>query len=509
MTAVSSTVVRSEFEVRPGPGATARTGKVLTILLAIVAAAAAFVAGSAFGGGSKAAIVLPIAAVLALVVGILALTRFSTFVLLILAVRSSIDITKLSGASAGTTSTDTVTRGLDPESILALLFLVASALWLLARYRERGSLPGSPLRLGLVLFWATGMLSILTSAHMLGGILDATRLLAVVMMFIVLEQLMQDVVVTRRVLVAAFASLLFPLLYTVFLALLGRTPTELRDGIHRVTGPFSQSTTFGRYLMFLVIFGAAIYRYVHGRARVALAILLAASAIALVLTLTFSVLIGAAFGLCVVAVRSRNPRILAGLLLVAVASLLFLPALASRISSLGASQQVGQAPTGNTLAWRLGYWTEVLPLANHNPITGIGLNSTQYETDVAKQPHNDFLRAYVECGVIGLAAYVFMLWALLGLGRRAIRRAPPGTLDYGIGIGLLGCASAFILISFASNAITSVATLWYLFTFAAAGSAVVYRNRPHSAAETTSAASPTDVGRTEPAVARIPQPRPS
>src|SRR5207248_1866512 len=78
--------------------------------------------------------------------GLLALTRFQIYVMVMLIARSSLDLAKLSQRTAGTTSVGASSRALDPSSILAVLFLLAAGVWLAAQYRYRGSLPGSPLR---------------------------------------------------------------------------------------------------------------------------------------------------------------------------------------------------------------------------------------------------------------------------------------------------------------------------------------------------------------------------
>jgi O-antigen ligase len=162
---------------------------------------------------------------------------------------------------------------------------------------------------------------------------------------------------------------------------------------------------------------------------------------------------------------------LVALCLTAVLGLIFLPAVGDRFAQLADARAVGGAPTGNTLAWRLGYWAEVVTLADRNPLTGIGPNMTQYQTDEAKKPHNDFLRAYVETGILGLLAYLAMVALLLHAGLRALRRAPPGTLARGVAVGNLGCVVAFVAVSAASNVLSSVATLWYLVAFAAVAGA--------------------------------------
>jgi O-antigen ligase len=290
-------------------------------------------------------------------------------------------------------------------------------------------------------------------------------------MFVVLEQMVPDRRYARRILLATYLALALVTAYTVLTSLTGNPPAEVKGSFVRITGPFAQSTTFGRYLMFLLVFGVAVYRYLAGWWRAAMAVLLGLSFVFLLLTNTRSAILGAAIGLVVVAVLHRSARMLVALCLTAVLGLAFLPAVGDRFAQLADARAVGGAPTGNTLAWRFGYWAEIVPLANRNPVTGIGPTMTQFQTDEAKKPHNDFLRAYVETGVIGLAAYLAMVVLMLLAGLRALRRAPPGTLQRGIAVGFVGCAVAFVAVSAASNVVSSVATLWYLVAFAAVAGA--------------------------------------
>jgi putative inorganic carbon (hco3(-)) transporter len=231
----------------------------------------------------------------------------------------------------------------------------------------------------------------------------------------------------------------------------------------------------------MIIFGVAIYPHVDRRHRRLLAVLLALSSVFMLLTYTRSAIIGAVLGLLVVGVL-QSKRLLAGMAVVAVCALLAMPQLSSRFTTLSDSGST-YASDGNTLAWRLDYWTEVLPLAKRNPVTGIGLGQTARETDAEKQPHNDFIRAFVETGLIGLGAYLALLAALVATGIRAVRASPRGSFGRGVGIGMLGCALAFIADSLSANVISNVVTLWYMFAFAAAASAVVWQQarRPQAA----------------------------
>jgi O-antigen ligase len=449
------------------------TGRLLTAGIAVASAGAAAFTTWALGNGSMGLAAIPVAAALGLVVAALAVTRFGAYVLLMLAVRPMVDLFKLSGPTAGKAGVDAegVSRTLDPSTILAVLFLLAAGLWLAAHAREHGRLRTSPVTVAWLVVGATGLVSALGADKLPNSLLEALRILTVVVMFLVLEQLVPDHRYARRVLLAVYASLAIVLAYTVVLSLTGNPPAEVKGSFTRISGPFAQSTTFGRYLMFLLIFGFAIVGYVRGRLRVALGVLLGLSFVLVFLTNTRSAILGLGIGLVVVAVVQRSAKMLVALGLAAVLGVALLPAVGDRFAQLADDRQVGGAPTGNTLEWRFDYWSQIVSLANHNPVTGIGPNMTQFQTDEAKKPHNDFLRAYVETGIVGLLAYLAMVLLLIVTGLRALRRAPPGTLARGIAAGNLGCAVAFLAISAVSNVLSSVATLWYLVAFAAVAGA--------------------------------------
>ncbi|GGM09554.1 MULTISPECIES: O-antigen ligase family protein [Micromonospora] len=447
-------------------------GWLLTGGAAVLCAAVAVLAGLATGQGNPIGVLLPLVVATGLIVAVLALTRFAAYVLLMLAVRSCVDLFKVSGPTAGRADLGPSARALDLSTILAVLFLLAAGLWLAAQLRQRGRLRGSPLGVALLLVGATSLVSAVGAAQPVPSGLEALRIGTVVVMFVVLEQLMPDLPAVRRVLLAAYASLALALGYTVLMSLLGSPPAEVKGDFTRISGPFSQSTTFGRYLMFMVIFGFGIHRYLSRRLRLGLGVLLALSLVFLLLTNTRSAILGAALGLLVVAVLHRSRALLLALCVVAVTATALLPTVTQRFGQLADSTAVGGGPTGNTLAWRVGYWSEIVSLANRNPVTGIGPNMTKFEADEAKKPHNDFLRAYVETGLAGLLAYLAMMALCVHTGLTALRRAPPGTLGRGIAVGFVGCAVAFVAVSAASNVISNVVTLWYYVAFAAAASAI-------------------------------------
>ena len=89
---------------------------------------------------------------------------------------------------------------------------------------------------------------------------------------------------------------------------------------------------------------------------------------------------------------------------------------------------------------------------------------------MSKEPHNDFIRVYVETGLIGLSAYLWFLFSLARSARRSIRstRSP---LEHSVAIGFAGCLAAFLLLSLVSNVISQLVILWYFLAFAVAATA--------------------------------------
>ena len=452
----------------------------VTLVAVAVGAVLAALSGLAAAGVSvdKKAVVLPLVAGTGLLLGVLALTRFQLYVFFLLASRSVLDLTKLTERAAGDTGTTGVARALDPTALLGAMFLGLAAVWLLAQFHHRGRLLSSPVRRALVLFGMSVLASAIPAAHRASALAEGARILAVVVMFVVIEELCLDLVTVRRVVAACFASLVLPVLVTLGGFAIGSPRAEAKGAFTRILGTYQQSNDFGRYLMVFIIMGVALHPFVSSRQRALFRFLLPTLGIFLVLTYTRTALIATMLGLLVVGIL-QSKRVLVGLAVTCVVFLAFVPSLAGRFTEL-ATTSTSEGET-NSLAWRLDYWLDVLPLANSSPIIGIGINETQFNTDKAKQPHNDFVRAYVETGIVGLVAYVALIAAMLALGRKAVRVTERGTFERGLAVGFLGVALSFLAVSLAANVISNVATLWYVFAFAACASAVT-RLRQEAAA---------------------------
>lgn len=444
------------------------TGDVITFCL--VAGASSLAAISGMAGQNKLAFVMPLAVALALVLGLLAITRFDAYVLVLLAARASLDLAKLSEGRGG----GGLTRAIDPAGLLGIQFTLLATFWLAAQYKGRTLEPPSPLTQALAVFLVACGLSLISSRNLLPSTIELSRLLTAVVMFVVLEQLMANPILLRRGLMAVYASALFPLAFTTFGFLTGNPRNEGKGGFLRIMGPFNQSNTFGRYLMLLTVFGVALWPHLEPRLKRWMTGILAGCAVCLPLTYTRSAIIGAGLGLLVVGML-QSKRLILGLVLAGLLAVALVPQLGSRFSQL-AEPSGSATQSGNSFQWRLDYWSEVVTLARRSPVWGIGLGQTQRITEAEKQPHNDVLRAFVETGIVGLAGYLLILAAMGRVAYLALATTEPSrrevSIRRGVAVGFAGCVVAFISVSLVANVITNVVNLWYFLTFAAAASCV-------------------------------------
>jgi len=451
--------------------------KWLMVALALVIVGLSVDAGveASVTGGNKLLLIIPIGGFVGILLAVLGLVNFENFVLFTIALRSSLDITKPASGNSGAAGVSSAasTSALDPAGALAILFILMAFLWFLTRHHEgRKSPPASIHRICLIIFCAAGFLSIVDSSGVLFSITTALKVAAVVAMLAVLEVMLVDRAAIQRLLGAIYLSAVVPVGYTMVLVVTHHSQFT-SGGFARYEGTFSQPNPFAIYLTMLIVMGVAIFPHLRWRNKILMTLLLLGSVVALYTTFTRSAWIATIVCVVAVAFLGRRRLLLGGLIVAAMVSLVAVPTIAQRFADLGQST----SPNGyasNSLIWRFDYWDQVLPLAAKDPITGIGLGMSSFETVQAKEPHNDPLRAYVETGMVGLLAYFVLLVSMFLVARQAMvfTRRRPRSFERSIAIGFVSCMVAFVVLSLVSNVITQVVVLWYYVAFAAAAYAV-------------------------------------
>ncbi len=383
--------------------------QVAIVLLATVAGALVLVGAGRAGSTSMLAAGSLVGACALMLV---ARRSMEHFVLVVLVLRTSLDGLHVHGRAAAT----------DPATVLGALFVVVGLLWLAARRAEGRRHPMSAPGVALVSFLLAVGLATLGSEAPLHSLGEAARLGTAVLMFFVVDRLCEDTGRPDRVVVAILGAAVVPVTVALLGPLVGLHRTEVKDGIERAISTLAQSNPFGHFLTMVVLILGAYALVRRGRQRQLAVVAAAPVTLALALTYTRLAWVAAVVGLLVMVwVLGRRwlvPIIVIVLLVFAAAT----PQVGHRLDQLTTSNAA--VPGSESGAdWRLGQWADVARLGRDNPVTGIGPDVVALRLSNHQPPHNDYLRAFVELGLVGLVAYLGVLGTFIGVAVRAQRRA--------------------------------------------------------------------------------------
>ncbi|HVE45825.1 MAG TPA: O-antigen ligase family protein [Acidimicrobiales bacterium] len=424
-------------------------------MLAVAVVVASVVTGAV--SASRPGLGLPLFGILAVVVGYTtvrwAASRFWAAVVIVFASRPGLDYFK-SGEAA---------LPAEPSTVLGMVILCASAVWLYRRWRSGLPIVSSRSSLAFVALAGVCVLSSVTSDAPTVSFQAALRVVSTAVMLIVLEQALRDRPDRLPgLLVATFASMIVPA-FTAALQLQGNVPEVPLYGpaldVGRIQGTFVHPNVFAAYLTML--FPVAVALLPHVRRFVRVGIVTVAGASGFLLFFTYARGAWAAAFVGVMLIGWLQDRRLIWLVIAGTAVvLLAVPSAASRLADLGGdSGSVIGDP--DSLSWRIQYWQDVLPFTSDGPITGIGLNVVERRTAYKLPPHNVFVQAVVETGAAGLLALVAFFLAVTFELRRALRALPAG-INRGVVVGAAAAFAAFVVQCSSENLLAQPVVQWYL-----------------------------------------------
>lgn len=445
------------------PDETAHQGWWMTAALCLVTSSAATLSAVALTQGwDRTLVIAPIGALVGVGLLSLAVARFEMFVLALLLGRTSLDALTF-GASGAVP---------DPAALVGMLFLGTAVVWLLAQWRAAGRADLTPLSSAALLFTGAAALGVVIAPDVWTAGVEWSRLASVCVMLVVVERAARRRLFRRQVVVAAMAAAIVPLAVVCWQLSSGAGLFDA-GGFNRATGTFAHSNPLAAFLALLVVMSFAYCLHLAStQARVWSALVLVACAFGLFVTYTRAAWLAALLGILVVA-ASKGRQGVAGAVAVIVAVVITVPGVSMRFADLGEGSTARGEPS-NSLTWRTEYWGEALVLSGDSPVTGIGLKQVAALASDGKQPHNDYLRAYVEFGVLGLAAYLWLSWQLLATGVRAVRQTRAGPPpDRALAVGYLGVAAGYVLMCLVANLMSQVVVGLYFAAFAGAAAALV------------------------------------
>jgi putative inorganic carbon (HCO3(-)) transporter len=410
-----------------------------------------------FGAVGIAAFLLPVALFAALLAaGAAALAWLllpEAVILVLLLTRSSVDgfmelFTLFSGSSLSMNLSGAV------NSLAVGLGLLALARRWVRRQPLLVAAPGW----AYALFLLASLISIPGSVDPASGVKEWARLASGLAIYLMVADVVRDERHARRFAAAILVSSLLPLALALVQGLtgggyffLGFVGTEFAN---RPQGTFAHPAALGSYLVILLTLAVTLY-YSISRTAVR-AVLLGWAGVAagiLALTLARTQWLGMMVAGSILGLLKR--RWLAVLVItVAVVLLVTVPLLRERLT---ASHSVG---------WRMDLWQAASSLAWPPTLRGLGLATSPWHINqllpkVEAPPHNDYLKALLETGLLGTATYALWFLALLRHAWLAHRRTKHPAIAWRAA-GLLAIVLAGIVMSVTDNYLGYTAVQWYL-----------------------------------------------
>jgi putative inorganic carbon (HCO3(-)) transporter len=223
--------------------------------------------------------------------------------------------------------------------------------------------------------------------------------------------------------------------------------------VYRTTGGFYGPDELGFVLGALLCF--AIPLLLGGRLPwwPLLALWAGLTGVALVNSYTRTAWISLAAGLLAIGVVRYRSLLVFGPL-IAIAVVVAVPSTVNRFSDLNDSA-VHNGRAGNTFAQRVDLWRANLPKVNSAPVLGHGFASIDVKQGYLV--HSDYVRAAVETGLVGVAAFAWLVVSGVVGSFRAVRRTlrqRPRGLPTAAAVGAFGVAVIYLLASADSNLMT-------------------------------------------------------
>ncbi len=295
--------------------------------------------------------------------------------------------------------------------------LAVMLLWLGANRKILAHRLRNPLALSLIAVVVVYALSTIGSVEPAVGFSSTLRMAAGVAVYFVVDLLL----VTRRMslrdlLVLIFTVSVIPLLYPL-LAPLGFQVTHQKDGFTALKSVFFLSNNFAHFLVPLLVVGAAWVLRTTGWRRLAALSFCSLVGIELLLSQTRGAWLGAAVGVMLVCLILDRRLVVVGATAVILAGLFVAP-VNSRIVDLAPAPD--EPYSENSLTWRLDQWQRLLPEVDRAPVLGGGPGQAVRKT--GKEAHNDYIKAVVDTGFIGLGVYVWFVIASIVASWQALLR---------------------------------------------------------------------------------------
>ena len=363
-------------------------------------------------------------------------------------------------------------KGFGLPEMVALLLAIGGGLLILARRIDPFRIPAA---LPFVALLLVGVASFASSGNPQLTTIAVLRLAGQLSLFVLVYSYLRTREQLDRLLSVIVLSALPPLLWGFSQVVAGHgrfAPQVLKEGIThaRLEGPFGGGLTVGIFLVIPVVL--ALVNAVESRGSVRKAVFAGLASlmfVALYFTLARSAWLAIGVVVAVLAtVRYRKLLLLAPVALVIL--VVAVPGIRQRWEPVFTD-------TGETTAaGRFERWEGALQVFQSNILLGAGLGvgdvkAGEMATGQATPAHGDYFRVLADMGVVGLAAF---LWLLAATGWEGLKAYRAARSPYYRAVALCFCAVwvAFLVMRTAGNVLTHQVFQYYFWALTAATFAI-------------------------------------
>jgi len=389
------------------------------------------------------------------ILGIIGLYKYQWFLLIVFAVRPALD--DLIADEFGT---------FQPSAILGILAILVTLLHLIGRRAAGVWKKPTPLGFAFIGFFVLFLPSFITSVDR--GVSQAAMfgLASVVLLYLAIEQhLLDDGRFLIKILGASAIGMVVPFVVGFVQFFFTGTLDPGGSGLVRIDGSFAHPNTFATYLSFAVLITISMIPALEIKHKLIAIVTAGVGSFLLVSTFARGAWGSFLLGTLVLAARINKSLVVA---IIGVSSLVgvAVPGVRSRITNLTSSTGPGGAPkTDDSIGWRFGYWERIWPLSGRNPVSGVGIDATKTLTPEAKDPHNSFLQAYLEGGILGAIGFFTLLGIATYAGWKTWQRARRGEFDTRTKYISIGAIAALLSVAaqlLTENVLLNTVVWWYL-----------------------------------------------
>jgi O-antigen ligase len=315
------------------------------------------------------------------------------------------------------------------SQLLGLGIAILGGLFLLRQWRSLRHYPFL-LPYGLLILWGIGTLT-----YSIAPVTSLQETLRIFDLFII--GFMTYVTVKRYrdyrfLLMAIFVSSILPILFGIYQFIFGIGLSDENVSATRIFGTFSHPNVFSLYL-FVVAAVAGMYFLVYARqdrARLLSGLYLGLVLVTLFLTYARIAWISLFVFACFVAIW-RYRFLLLPLVLLPLVLITFVPAVHERVT-----EALHPTPD-SSIVWRQNLWHDMLLKTNleDRMLLGSGIDTFRVSAEALRgerfgsnESHNDFVKFYVDGGVVGLTVFVLALLAFIFPVLRVRRLTPSHSL---------------------------------------------------------------------------------